>query len=76
MPRSSGGRVHDERVNVLTVIANESYERYVEGLQSEIEEAYGKEGFHLGRRMPVSGEMRTCERSTFSNPNSGSSGTG
>lgn len=40
----SGSRIKDERVNVLTVVANESYERYVERLQSEIEEEYGPEG--------------------------------
>jgi type III restriction enzyme len=40
----SGERVQDERINVLTVVANESYERYVEGLQSEIEDDYGKAG--------------------------------
>jgi type III restriction enzyme len=39
-----GERVHEEKINVLTVVANESYERYVERLQSEIEEEYGKEG--------------------------------
>jgi type III restriction enzyme len=35
-----GERIRDERVNVLTVVANESYERYVEGLQSEYAEDY------------------------------------
>jgi len=40
----SGERMHDEKINVLTVVANESYERYVETLQQEIEEEYGKEG--------------------------------
>ena len=40
----NGDRMHDERVNVLTVVANESYERYVQTLQTEIEEEYGKEG--------------------------------
>ena len=39
-----GERNHDERVNVLTVIANESYERYAATLQSEIEAEYGKDG--------------------------------
>lgn len=39
----NGDRMHDERVNVLTVVANESYERYVEKLQTEIEEEYGKD---------------------------------
>jgi len=36
--------VRDERINVLTVVANESYEHYVAQLQSEIEEEYGKDG--------------------------------
>jgi type III restriction enzyme len=40
----SGRRVHDEKVNVLTVIANESYDKYVEKLQQETEEEYGREG--------------------------------
>lgn len=40
----SGDRVHDEKVNVLSVVANESYETYVGRLQTEIEEEYGKEG--------------------------------
>jgi type III restriction enzyme len=40
----AGDRVRDERVNVLTVVANESYERYVAWLQSEIEDEYGLEG--------------------------------
>jgi len=40
----TGERVHDPRVNVLTVSASESYERFVNGLQAEIEKAYGKEG--------------------------------
>jgi type III restriction enzyme len=40
----NGDRVHDERVNVLTVVANESYESYVQKLQSEVEEEYGEDG--------------------------------
>lgn len=40
----SGDRIQDEKVNVLTVVANESYEKYVATLQQEIEEEYGKEG--------------------------------
>lgn len=39
----SGERVHDERVNVLTVVANESYERFVTQLQSEIAFEYREE---------------------------------
>jgi type III restriction enzyme len=39
-----GDRIQDEQINVLTVIASETYERFVSGLQSEIEREYGKEG--------------------------------
>ncbi|NLX12900.1 MAG: DEAD/DEAH box helicase family protein [Phycisphaerales bacterium] len=39
----SGQRVHDEGVNVLTVVANESYRDYVETLQSEIAFEYRAE---------------------------------
>jgi type III restriction enzyme len=39
-----GVRVPDPTLNVLTVIANESYEMFVDGLQKEMEEAFGKEG--------------------------------
>ena len=37
----SGSRVYDPRVNILTVIANESYASYVENLQTEMREEYG-----------------------------------
>ena len=37
----AGDRTHDPQVNVLTVVANESYEQYVATLQSEIVEEYG-----------------------------------
>ena len=36
-----GDRVRDENVNVLTVIANESYENYVAKYQTELEIEYG-----------------------------------
>jgi type III restriction enzyme len=39
-----GIRNPDPKLNLLTVIANESYEQFVEGLQKEMEEAFGKEG--------------------------------
>jgi len=39
-----GDRVHDEHVNVLTVVANESYEHYVAQYQTEIETEFGREG--------------------------------
>lgn len=39
-----GERLLDEKVNVLTVVANESYEQYVATLQSEIVAEYGPEG--------------------------------
>ena len=40
----TGDRVFDEKVNVLTVVANESYANYVESLQAEMIEAYGEHG--------------------------------
>lgn len=40
----AGERIHDEKINVLTVVANESYEHYVERLQSEIADEYGIDG--------------------------------
>lgn len=40
----TGERVFDDRVNILTVVANQSYEEYVAALQSEIVEEYGSEG--------------------------------
>jgi type III restriction enzyme len=40
-----GERVHGFEVNTLTVMANESYEKFVEGLQNEIEK---EEGIHFG----------------------------
>ncbi len=39
-----GLRVPDEKQNILTVVANESYEQFVSTLQAEMEEAFGKEG--------------------------------
>jgi type III restriction enzyme len=39
----SGERVQDKRVNVLTVIPNESYEAFAKSLQQEIEEETGVE---------------------------------
>jgi len=39
----NGNRVHDEKVNVLTVVANQSYEKYVESLQSEVAFEYRAE---------------------------------
>ena len=37
----TGNRIYEKRVNVLTVIANESYTNYVERLQTETIEEYG-----------------------------------
>lgn len=39
-----GKRVHDDRINVLTVVANENYEKYVRDYQNEIAEEYGTDG--------------------------------
>jgi type III restriction enzyme len=40
----TGKRIGEEKLNTLTVIANESYEQFVATLQAEMEEAFGKEG--------------------------------
>ena len=40
----SGDRIRDDHINVLTVVANESYDEYVKRLQTEIEDEYGAEG--------------------------------
>ena len=40
----SGNRVHDAKVNILTVIANESYASYVESYQAEMLEEFGDQG--------------------------------
>jgi type III restriction enzyme len=40
----TGARIHDQRINILTVVASESYERFVGSLQSEIEAEYGADG--------------------------------
>jgi type III restriction enzyme len=39
----TGARIHDEHVNILTVVANESYHQYVETYQSEIAFEYRTE---------------------------------
>ncbi len=39
-----GDRIQDEQINVLTVIASETYERFVAALQGEIEREYGSDG--------------------------------
>jgi len=45
-----GDRVYDEQINRLTVIANESFESFAKGLQSDIEAAIDPNGgFKFGR---------------------------
>src|SRR5216684_4611864 len=39
-----GDRVAEDKMNILTVVANESYELFVATLQAEMEEAFGREG--------------------------------
>lgn len=43
-----GNRIQDETINKLTVIANETFEEYARGLQSDIEKDLG-DGFKFGR---------------------------
>ncbi|MDA8091815.1 MAG: DEAD/DEAH box helicase family protein [Nitrospiraceae bacterium] len=45
-----GDRIYDEQVNRLTVVANESFENFAKGLQSDIEKAIDPSGgFKFGR---------------------------
>ena len=47
---NTGERVYDEQINRLTVIANESFEQFARGLQSDIEAAIDPSGnFRFGR---------------------------
>jgi len=49
-----GDRVYDEQVNRLTVIANESFENFAKGLQSDIEAAIDPSGgFKFGRILQI-----------------------
>ena len=53
----SGRRVRDSEVNVLTVVANESYRRYAAGLQKEIAAEYrGEIESRCGRPLSALGE--------------------
>lgn len=49
-----GDRVYDEQINRLTVIANETFENFAKGLQSDIETAIDPSGeFRFGRISPT-----------------------
>jgi type III restriction enzyme len=58
-----GERSSDEKVNILTVVANESYEQFVSALQAEMVEAFGEAGAapkpvnarekHIAKRKPL-----------------------
>jgi type III restriction enzyme len=58
-----GQRSTDEKVNILTVVANESYEQFVSTLQAEMVEAFGEAGAapkpvnarekHIAKRKPL-----------------------
>jgi type III restriction enzyme len=66
----TGERVTDPSVNVLTVVANESYERYVERYQEEVEADYGETGrasriHNARRRIPVPVRNSVLEHSDF-----------
>ena len=58
-----GQRISDDKVNILTVVANESYEQFVSTLQAEMIEAFGEAGAapkpvnarekHVAKRKPL-----------------------
>jgi type III restriction enzyme len=51
--------VRDDQVNILTVVANETYERYVSQLQQEVVEEFGVEG-----AAPAPGNARERQKYT------------
>jgi type III restriction enzyme len=55
-----GSRLQDERVNILTVVANESYARYVQSLQDEIAYEY-REAIEARYGKPI-GDLTEAER--------------
>lgn len=55
-----GNRIDDAEINVLTVVANESYEEYTESLQSEFEEA----GYAGDTPKPTNVRERTTVKTT------------
>jgi len=71
-----GDRVRDEPVNVLTVIANESYEGYVAKYQSELETEFGAD--HLASQ-PANARKKgiaNYAKASNSSPNSKNFGIG
>jgi type III restriction enzyme len=54
-----GERVHDETVNRLTVVANESYEDFARALQTEFEEDFGV-GFGKVQKIAFAGIIRAA----------------
>ena len=65
----TGERVHDETVNRLTVIANESYEDFARTLQTEFEEDFG---IQFGKVEKIAFAQAACAvRTTERKPRSG-----
>ena len=59
----TGERVHDETVNRLTVVANESYEDFARTLQTEFEDEFGIR-FGKVERIAFAGIVRTADDGT------------
>ena len=59
----SGERVHDETVNRLTIVANESYEDFARTLQTEFEEDFGIR-FGKVERIAFTGLVRVADDGT------------
>ncbi len=53
-----GERIHDENINVLTVIANESYDEYVRGLQAEYTKSGQKIDKPNNRKNTITNKVR------------------
>lgn len=57
---TEGNRIYDPEINILTVVANESYEEYTESLQTEFEEA----GYSGDTPKPTNLRERTTVKTT------------
>jgi len=58
---ADGELVRDEKVNILTVVANQSYETYVATLQKEITDEYGESA----KKVPVANAVRLQATATL-----------
>ncbi len=64
---SAGLRVQDKEINVLTVVANETYEEFAEALQREIQEETSVEFKGKIKNARATAQIRLCKELTLEN---------